>query len=398
MASADRNPTSPALEAVILRSLTQLWERGWEPADVVHVTRRDLGSKGRAMASVAVRASAAHLRTAHPTMHPAWLAQFDALGRPLPTPDGWLPAAARAAALDPTQAVRTATHLAALLSTLPSLSASLPPPSAWETDGQTRRSWALYQAAQDAATGMDPRVLGKIRALLAKAESTTFPEEAEALTAKAQELITRHAVDRVLLAATTGSVDDQPLTHRVHIDDPYASQKSTLLSEIASANHSRSVYTPQFGIATLVGFAADLRAIELLFTSLLVQATAAMVQAGDRAPSGGRARSRGFRSTFLSGYAIRIGQRLALATHAVETAADAASEGSLLPVLSLRDEAIDRATSEAFPRLRYKTTTVSDGAGWSAGTAAADRADLGGDRRVDGLGTRALGPGRAGGA
>ena len=37
----------------------------------------------------------------------------------------------------------------------------------------------------------DEKVLGRVRALLAKAESTTFPEEAEALTAKAQELMAR---------------------------------------------------------------------------------------------------------------------------------------------------------------------------------------------------------------
>ncbi|EOD65931.1 DUF2786 domain-containing protein [Amycolatopsis vancoresmycina] len=40
-----------------------------------------------------------------------------------------------------------------------------------------------------------------LRALLAKAESSSFPEEAEALSAKAQELMTRHALDRVLVTA-----------------------------------------------------------------------------------------------------------------------------------------------------------------------------------------------------
>ena len=37
-------------------------------------------------------------------------------------------------------------------------------------------------------------MLERVRALLAKAESTTFPEEADALTAKAQQLMTRHAL------------------------------------------------------------------------------------------------------------------------------------------------------------------------------------------------------------
>ena len=45
------------------------------------------------------------------------------------------------------------------------------------------------------------RMLDRVRALLAKAESTTFPAEAEALTGKAQELIARHSIDEALLAA-----------------------------------------------------------------------------------------------------------------------------------------------------------------------------------------------------
>ncbi|CAM5725681.1 hypothetical protein SBADM41S_12325 [Streptomyces badius] len=50
----------------------------------------------------------------------------------------------------------------------------------------------------------EPRMLTRIRALLAKAEATGFPEEAEALTTKAQELMARHTIDAAL-AARTGS-------------------------------------------------------------------------------------------------------------------------------------------------------------------------------------------------
>jgi hypothetical protein len=47
----------------------------------------------------------------------------------------------------------------------------------------------------------DRRMLDRVRALLAKAESTEFPKEAEALSARAQELMARHRIDRALLAA-----------------------------------------------------------------------------------------------------------------------------------------------------------------------------------------------------
>ncbi|MEV0693636.1 DUF2786 domain-containing protein [Streptomyces sp. NPDC050388] len=39
----------------------------------------------------------------------------------------------------------------------------------------------------------------------AKAESTEFPEEAEALTAKAQQLTTRHNIDAALSDAEQGT-------------------------------------------------------------------------------------------------------------------------------------------------------------------------------------------------
>ena len=48
------------------------------------------------------------------------------------------------------------------------------------------------------------RLLHTIRALLAKAESTDYPDEAAALTAKAQELISAHAIDLALIEERTG--------------------------------------------------------------------------------------------------------------------------------------------------------------------------------------------------
>ena len=47
-------------------------------------------------------------------------------------------------------------------------------------------------------SSVDQKVLAWVRGLLAKAESTQFPEEAEALSAKAQELMNRHAFERAV--------------------------------------------------------------------------------------------------------------------------------------------------------------------------------------------------------
>ena len=60
----------------------------------------------------------------------------------------------------------------------------------------------------------------------------------------------------------------------------------------------------------MIGFSADLDAVELLFTSLLVQASAALQRAGGKRDAAGRSRTRSFRQSFLVAYAVRIGERL----------------------------------------------------------------------------------------
>jgi hypothetical protein len=77
--------------------------------------------------------------------------------------------------------------------------------------------------------------------LLAKAESTEFPEEAEALSARAQELMAKHSIDHALLAAQSGN-RDKPAGRRLPVDNPYESPKATLLHAVAQANRCRSVW------------------------------------------------------------------------------------------------------------------------------------------------------------
>jgi hypothetical protein len=220
------------------------------------------------------------------------------------------------------------------------------------------------------ASGVDGNVLAKVRALLAKAESTEFPEEAEACTAKAQQLMARHAIDAALLE---GGVT-RPVGRHVPIDDPYAAAKSLLLDNVAEANRCRSIYSGDLAICTVLGYERDLAAVEILFTSLLVQATRAMVAEGKTA--GRRARQRGFRQSFLVSFAVRIGQRLSAATADTTTAADAEHGGRLLPILAQRVREVDDEVRRAFPHVVQKSMSASDDAGWHAGQVAADLADL----------------------
>jgi hypothetical protein len=270
---------------------------------------------------------------------------------------------ARRSALTPAGALRLAVELFTLLNRLPRLHRLCVPPD----------EWGAIATSPVAGRTIDPKILDRVRALLAKAESTTFPEEAEALTAKAQELIARHAIETAML--DDRGQQQAPIARRVGIDDPYASAKAFLLTEVAAASRCRSVWSQDFGFSTVFGFPAEVDAVELLFTSLLVQATSAMVAEGKR-PEQRRQRSRSFRHSFLVAFAARIGQRLRETTEAVVSEASSGYGGTLLPVLASRSDAVDAACQEMFPQVKGCSLAAKDQAGWVAGTVAANLASL----------------------
>jgi hypothetical protein len=157
------------------------------------------------------------------------------------------------------------------------------------------------------------------------------------------------------------------------------------LHAVAQANRCRSVWQKALGISTVIGFPSDLDAVELLFTSLLVQANTAMLREGTKRDAYGRSRTRAFRQSFLVAYALRIGERLSQATvHAEQEAVATSSGQDLLPVLSVRHQAVDDAVDEMFgDGLVYdRATRVSDEEGWYSGLAAADMAALHGREQV----------------
>jgi hypothetical protein len=152
----------------------------------------------------------------------------------------------------------------------------------------------------------------------------------------------------------------------------------TLLSRVGDANGVRTVWYRGLGIATVVGMTVDVEAVELLFTSLLVQAVRAMNARGAR--EGTTTRSAAFRRSFLLAYGHRIGERLTTARSRTTTADAAAAGVDALPVLHSRQQAVDEVYEELFPGVRGRRSRAFDPAGWGAGRRAADSADLSGGR------------------
>lgn len=325
---------APIVEAVgqgcMADAVAEALLRGWRPSEVAHAARRP-------------RATSAASR--------------DLLLRALDRPDGL--AAGWLGDDDRRRQLRVMIEAVAFVCDLPKLPdwPAAPVPTATDPD-------------QD-------RMLEKVRALLAKAESTEFDEEAESLTAKAQELMARYAIDRATVEATLASSVSVPVgTVRISIDEPYVGPKSMLVHHIAKANRCRSVWSEHHGFATVVGAHTDLAVVELLFTSLLVQAVAAMRRAGSRVDADGRSRTRSFRHSFLLAFGARIGERLREATDAAVAAAIDESGDAFLPVLASRSDATERAVKELFPRLSSSSLSYSNVDGYVAGRVAADLAHL----------------------
>lgn len=219
--------------------------------------------------------------------------------------------------------------------------------------------------------------LRRVQALLAKAESTEFPEEAEALVAKAQELMTRHSIDEAMLAQDDPSADliDSEV---VVVSPPYASAHVVLLSTVADANSCRCVSTSALRgpvRCVLVGFRGDIGRTKTMFAALSLHAARAMLAA----PVPDFDTPRRFRRAFLLGFASRIGARLQDAALAARTEAEerASARGrSTDLVLADRSARVDSAFEARFPHVRRTTAKASSWAGSESGRDAADRAPL----------------------
>jgi hypothetical protein len=147
-----------------------------------------------------------------------------------------------------------------------------------------------------------------------------------------------------------------------------------LVGAVAEANRCRAVLAEKLGFTTVIGDEVDLEIVELLCTSLLVQATRAMVSAGSHLTRTGRSRTRSYRQSFLLAYATRIGERLSTARDV--SAAAVADAAQLLPVLAARERVVDELFESMFPQSVSRSFSVGNAAGWHAGRVAADLAVL----------------------
>ncbi|WP_229746097.1 DUF2786 domain-containing protein [Rhodococcoides trifolii] len=349
-----RDGVQDAVDAVRIR-----YEHGWQPMDVVHTTPKITGTDDiRAVARLVLfEATTSGAADRAPD---EWVSQLRSIE------DRYGPARRPVAADVHPLRVHSATWRFGPM---------------WGPIGPLPSEWPTVRAVGRPERGVDDKMLARIRGLLAKAESTEFEEEAAVFTEKAQELMSRYSLSETLIREPDSS-ETWIRGRRFHIDNPYVAEKSSLLFTIAEANACRSVIFTNRSIVEAHGSANDLEQLDMLFTSLLVQATRAM--AGARASASGSSTT-SFRKGFLTGFAIRIGERLRSAgSRATEQVAAERSVpvSDLLPALAARKDELDAEITRRYPRLGTTRRRAFDAAGYHSGRVAADHASLGVQQRV----------------
>lgn len=230
----------------------------------------------------------------------------------------------------------------------------------------------------------------RVRKLMDKAAATSNVHEADAFSRKAAELVARHRIDSESLVEHGG---DELAVREIALGrGAYVRGRLALLMAVAEAHDARVVFgaTPSGTIAYVAGHTRDLDVAEVMYTSLHSQA-ASQMSAERRTTSAATQR---YRRAFLFGYADQVAKSFDEVRRVAEAASPATvaiDDGGRSLARLERGRRVDEFVGQRFGRIRTaRSAAGADVTGWSAGSVAAERADLG-RRRVDGR--RSLGTG-----
>lgn len=240
-------------------------------------------------------------------------------------------------------------------------------------------------------SGIDPDVLRKVRGLLAMAEGTDNPLEAEAFSAKAAEMIDKYRID-VASLRPEGTAPGYGKTTFPMTGVKYLRASVNLLSAVAT-HYGVVILIGATGNSknpVLVGTEMDVQATTMLFRSLLIQRDRECLAADADKPRWQNTNE--YRNSFCYGYAATINMRLRALRERQRTEARADGNTAALAVFD-RENAVTRWLEEergkALKSANQNKPTI-DPAAASQGRLAAQLADLGQDR-LPSAGPRAIG-------
>ncbi|MFF3006334.1 DUF2786 domain-containing protein [Kitasatospora sp. NPDC057940] len=236
-------------------------------------------------------------------------------------------------------------------------------------------------------TSQNNPMLAKVRAILAKAEDpAASPAESEAYFAKAAALMAKYGIEETMLAAAK-ALPAKPTSRLIKIEGTYAKDRQQLLNHVAVALGASTVLTKVRDETTdkvvsavdIFAYESDLDRIELLYTSLMLQAFNGMRHVR---PLPGESTT-SYRKTWLSGFATAVYHRLKKAEEDAQSSYEESTGTSTALVLADRKTLIEVERGRKYKKLRKTPKRKLTGSGWGAGSAAGQRADLGGNRLAE---------------
>ena len=200
-------------------------------------------------------------------------------------------------------------------------------------------------------------IIDKVRAMLAKATSTTHEPEREAFEAKAQAMITRYQIE----ARELDQADSEVIERRIDVKTWGDAARGVvyLYGGIAELNRSSAAHRAvgDYSQVILFGTEVDLDLTETMVHHLLPQLRTHMLL--DRPSS---------RMSYAIGWTHEVLNRLIAAQLAT-----AAEIGALVPTNTAADEAM----LAAYKLKSDSQTTIVDSVQYEVGASAAGRADIG---------------------
>jgi hypothetical protein len=236
-------------------------------------------------------------------------------------------------------------------------------------------------------------ILSVVRNLLAKAEDKACtPQEAEAFFAKAQAMMTKHAIESHLLGVADAAQAEKIISVIMFRDDKstmLVKAKRELINFLADVNNCRTVMHGR-AYMTLMGHTSDVELVQMLFNSLMLQLQTMLLAA----ENAGDVRGVSGRVSYAHGYVRRLYTRMLAAKRASQDDAQASTAVGNALVLRDRTALVVDHMNTVFPKLghaRANTSADPRSAAYGVGHRDGGRADLGGSRLTGGQAGRSLG-------
>lgn len=229
---------------------------------------------------------------------------------------------------------------------------------------------------------MNETKIDTIKALLAKAESTTNAHEAEVFTAKAMDLMVKYGIERAMVdSRAAAGKKEEIVTVKFRIQDPYADVLIPAVYGFARkyndaidgyyigrASNDRTMY--------FVGYTGDLELLTILLSSLLIQAKGGLeswiTEQGLAYSLKGRQEKWHDRRSYLGYFFVGAGDKVRASRKTAEAAAEPGTD------IVLADRAANVKANMAERNLsKSRGSRTYGSAGAQAGRRDGQKADLG---------------------